>query len=348
MEQLINQFKLIRYSGEPSFGNLKEMKRRRSDAEGGNPCFEILLRDRGTCNLTEVNLMGFVGEDGSVDYDGLKQAQRLSAKLGYRMASIELELNEWDKVNVEDRLVGCSLTGVMDFLNKSKLSKEEFSILLNEMRETAHDEVDKMSKLLALQPSKLITTVKPSGTISLLPTVSSGVHFSHSPYYIRRIRINSADPLAKALLKNGFKWYPENGETIENHKTKVFEFPVKAPNGKTKYDVTAIEQLELYKLIMENYVDHNASNTIHVRDDEWEDVIQWVYDNWDNIVGVTFISLSDSFYKLMPLESISKSEYEKLIESTPKFNPNTIMQFETFEEEFELDSDCDSGICPIR
>lgn len=346
-EQLKKQFELIRYAGEPSFGNLAEMKRRRPDAQGGNPCFEIILRDRGTCNLSEVNMMGFVAENGSFDWEGIKKAQRYSAKIGYRMASIELELNEWDKVNAEDRLTGCSLTGVMDFINATDMSMEDYAELLRELRDIAHKEVKEMSCKLGLKESKLITTVKPSGTISLLPTVSSGVHFSHSPYYIRRIRINSADPLAKALVKNGFTWFPENGESVENHKTKVFEFPVQAPNGKTKYDVSALEQLELYKLIMENYVDHNASNTIHVRDHEWEEVSEWIYENWDSVVGVTFLSLSDSFYQLMPFEAIDEETYHNLVANTPRFNPNTIREFESFEE-FELEDDCEAGVCPIR
>lgn len=348
MEQLKKQFELIRFSGEPAFGNLAEMRRRREDAQGGNPCFEILLRDRGTCNLTEINMMGFVDDEGNIDYEGLHTAQRMSAKIGYRMASIELELNEWNSVNVEDRLTGCSLTGVMDFINKTNISDYTLKSILQSLRLIAHDETEKLSKKFNMNKPKLVTTVKPSGTISLLPTVSSGVHFSHSPYYIRRIRINSADPLAKALVKSGFTWYPENGETLESHKTKVFEFPVKAPMGRTKYDVSAIEQLELYKTIMENYVDHNASNTVHVRDDEWDDVVDWVYNNWDCIVGVTFLSLSDSFYQLMPLESITEEQYNELVIKTPKFNPNIIKEFESFEEEFELGSDCDSGACPVR
>lgn len=347
-EQLKKQFQLIKYSGEPSFGNLSAMRERREDVQGGNPCFEILLRDRGTCNLTEVNLMGFVDEKGIIDLEGLTKAQRYSAKMGYRMASIELELNEWNLVNQEDRLTGCSLTGVMDFKNSTKMTDDKLAGLVRYLREVAHTEVEVMANKLNLNPSKLITTIKPSGTISLLPTVSSGVHFSHSPYYIRRIRINSSDPLSKALDKNGFTSHPENGDDKLNPKTKVYEFPVKAPEGKTKYNVGAIEQLELYKLMMENYVDHNASNTIHVKDDEWNDVIDWVYDNWDSVVGVTFLSLSDSFYQLMPLEAITEEEFNKMVVITPKFRPSMLKEFENFVEEFELDDECDTGLCPIR
>ena len=348
-QQLKEHFNKLKVSGEPAFANFEEMQRRRSDVQGGNPCFEILLRDRGVCNLTEVNLMGFVREDGSYDKKEMLKAQKFSARIGYRMASIELELHEWNLTNEEDRLTGCSLTGVMDFRNATKISDEDFIELLKELRQSARETAFELADFLQMNHPKLVTTVKPSGTISQLPTVSSGVHFSHAPYYIRRVRVNAKDPLAQALKEVGFPWNPEVGQTVENHKTKVFEFPIKSPEGRTKYDVSAIEQLELYKMIMKNYVDHNASNTIHVRENEWAEVEQWVYDNWDDIVGVTFLSLDNSFYQLLPYEAISKDEYEELLAKQPKFNPSILRKYETFEDEFEiLDPDCDSGVCPVR
>lgn len=347
--ELHNHFEKLKVSGEPAFANFEEMKRRREDVQGGNPCFEIMLRDRGVCNLSEVNLMGFVKSDGTYDKQEILKAQRYSAHIGYRMASIELELHEWDLVNKEDRLTGCSLTGVMDFRNATNISDEEFKVLLQELRTEAQESAYELADLLKMNRPKLVTTVKPSGTISQLPTVSSGVHFSHSPYYIRRVRVNAQDPLAQAMDAASFPWSPEVGQTLESHKTKVFEFPVKAPEGRTKYDVSAIEQLELYKTIMKNYVDHNASNTIHVRPNEWDEVEQWVFDNWDDIVGVTFLSLDDSFYQLLPYEAITKDKYEELLSKQPKFNPSILRQFEKFDEEFDiLDTDCDSGNCPIR
>lgn len=293
--------------------------------------------------------MGFVNENGTYNKKEMLEAQAMSAKIGYRMATIELELHEWDLVNAEDRLIGCSLTGVMDFVNATKMSYEELGELLEELRETAHVSANELADRLKLNRPKLYTCVKPSGTISQLPTVSSGVHFSHSPYYTRRVRVNAKDPLAVAMAESGFNWNPEVGQTAENHTTKVFDFPVKAPEGRTKYDVSAIEQLELYRLIMKHYVDHNASNTIHVRPDEWEGVEQWVYDNWDEVVGVTFLSLDESFYQLMPYESITEEQYDKMLAETPVFNPNILSQYEDFSVEFDIDdSECDSGGCPIR
>ena len=295
-------------------------------------------------------MMGFVNPDGTYNKEEMLKSQSMSAKIGYRMATIELELHEWNLVNVEDRLTGCSLTGVMDFVNATGISNDELAKLLEELREAAHNSANELADRLKLNRPKLYTCIKPSGTISQLPTVSSGVHFSHAPYYARRVRVNAKDPLAIAMADVGFNWYPEVGQTTENHTSKVFEFPVKAPEGRTKYDVSAVEQLELYKLTMKHYTDHNSSNTIHVRPNEWDSVEKWVYENWDDIVGVTFLSLDDSFYQLMPYESITREQYEEMLEKTPKFNPSILSQYENFEEEFELDDDtsCSTGVCPIR
>lgn len=192
--------------------------------------------------------------------------------------------------------------------------------------------------------------LKSHNTLSQLPTVSSGLHFSHSPYYVRRIRINSADPLAKVCEELGYPMYPEVGQEWETCRTKVIEFPVKAPIGKTKYNVSAIEQLEIYKMFMEEYVDHNASNTISVADGEWDSVIQWVYDNWDSVIGITFLSLDDSFYKLLPYEAITEKEYNERVSQMKPFIPSLISKYEIANIEFEADSDpsCGSGACPIR
>ena len=293
-------------------------------------------------------MFAFVNGDGTYEKEAMINAQRLSAKMGYRMATIELELHTWDLVNREDRLTGCSLTGVMDFVNATKMSNEELGELLTELRDVAIEEANKLADFLGMNRPKLVTCNKPSGTISQLPVVSSGVHFSHSPYYIRRVRVSSNDPLAKVMCESGFKWSPEVGQTEDNHSIKVFEFPVKAPEGKTKYDISAIEQLELYKLIMKTYVQHNASNTIHVRPNEWDEVEQWVWDNWDDIVGVTFLSLDDSFYQLLPYEAISKEQYNDMISKIPKINLSLLKKYETFEEFELMESDCTSNGCPVK
>ena len=141
--------------------------------------------------------------------------------------------------------------------------------------------------------------------------MSSGVHYSHSPYYIRRVRITATDPLCRVCEELGYPVLPEVGQDPKDPTTKVLEFPVKAPAGRVKGDVTAIEQLENYKMLMEHYVDHNCSITVHVRENEWEDVEQWVWDHWDDVVALSFPSCDDSFYELLPYEEIDQAEYER-------------------------------------
>jgi ribonucleoside-diphosphate reductase alpha chain/ribonucleoside-triphosphate reductase len=338
----------MRISGEPAFQNLEAAKKRKEDAEGGNPCMEIILRNRGMCNLTEVNTMGFV-ENGKLNYEELYKAQRLSARAGYRMACITFELYKWDKVNKEDMLIGCGLTGWQDMVNATNMKEDEEVILLERLKQITHDSANELADKLDKNRPKLYTTIKPSGTLSQLPTISSGIHFSHSPYYIRRVRINTHDPLVQVIKELEYPIYPEVGQTWENCDTVVIEFPVKSPIGKTKHDITAIEQLEIYKKFMKHYVDHNTSITVHVKNYEWDDVEQWVWDNWDEVVAISFLSLNDSFYQLMPYEEISEEEYNKRIISMKPFTPSLLTKYE--KEEVEIDigsSDCASGVCPVR
>lgn len=152
--------------------------------------------------------------------------------------------------------------------------------ILKLLRATARYEVKKYALSLGLKAPDLVTTIKPEGTLSLLPTVSPGLHYNHSPYYIRRIRINIEDPLYKVVEQLGYTIHTEVGQTDEDCTIKVIDFYVESPSKITKQDVSAIEQLENYKMFMENYVDHNASCTITVKEDEWEGIVDWVNDNW--------------------------------------------------------------------
>jgi len=311
-------------------------------------CFEILLRSRGLCNLITLNVFYFI-IDGKLDVNKLLEAQRLSVRAGYRMTCVNLELHEWDLVQKEDRLLGCSLTGWQDMVNATNMTINEQKELLSKLKNVAIEESKKYSAQLNMKEPLLVTTVKPEGTLSLLPGVSSGVHYSHSPYYIRRIRINSNDPLVKVCKELGYPVHYEVGETKENNNTKVIEFPVKSPQGKTKYDVSAIEQLEIYKMFQEYYVQHNTSITVHVRDNEWDEVEQWIWDNWDIVVGVSFLSLSDSFYPLMPYESITEEEYNKRIKEMKPFIPSLLSKYEKEEVEIDIGNEgCENGSCPIR
>lgn len=348
-EQLHRHMETLRYSGEPGFVNQEAALVRRKDFKGVNPCVEILLKNQQTCNLTTVNIMAFV-EDGVLNKEKLFEAQRLSTRIGYRMTNTNLELYQWDKAQKDDRLLGVSLTGYQDTVNAVGLSYDEQAQLLRELREVSHNAMKEIAKEIGGKESLLVTTVKPEGTISLLPTVSSGVHYSHAPYYIRRVRINSNDALVKVCEELGYPILPENGEEWDTCRTKVIEFPVKAPEGLTKYDVSAIQQLENYKLFMENYVDHNASITVSVRNYEWEEVEEWIWNNWSFVIGISFLSLDDNYYPLLPFEACSKEEYEKRKLDMKQFNPELIQKYEKeeSEEDLEEDAECATGGCAIR
>lgn len=347
-DQLHWQIEQMRYSGEPGWVNAEAGRKRRPNFQGVNPCAEILLDSKGLCNLTTLNVAAFV-KDGELDLQGLLYAQRLSARAGYRMTQVELELPHWNQVHDRDNLIGTSLTGWQDMVNATHMSYEDQAHLLRKLRQVAKNESESYALEIGDNVPLLVTTVKPEGTLSQLPTVSSGVHYSHSPYYIRRVRINAADPLVKVCEELGYPVFPEVGQDLENCTTKVLEFPIMAPEGKTKYDVTALEQLENYKLFMDNYVDHNASITVHVRDHEWNDVEAWVWEHWDEIVAISFLSLDDSFYELLPYEAIDQAEYERRVEQMKPFRPSLISKYEVEEMQFDIGADgCDAGICPIR
>ncbi|MDR2157549.1 MAG: ribonucleoside-triphosphate reductase, adenosylcobalamin-dependent [Clostridiales Family XIII bacterium] len=348
-ERLNLHLRQMRYSGEPGWVNEAAGRKRRPNFNGVNPCAEILLDSKGLCNLTTVNVMGFVTADGALDREGLLKAQRLSARAGYRMTCTELEIPEWNAVQQRDRLLGCSLTGWQDMVNATHLNLEEQKTLLRDLRETAVTAAREYAAELCMNEPLLVTTIKPEGTLSLLPVVSSGVHFSHAPYFVRRVRVSADDPLVKVCEELEYPVFPEVGQTPENAMTKVVEFPVKAPIGKSKGDVSAIEQLEIYKLFMEQYVEHNCSITVHVRDDEWAGVEQWVWDNWDDVVALSFLSYDDSFYELLPFEEIPREEYERRAADMKPFIPSLISKYEKDEVDYDIgDEGCEGGVCPVR
>ena len=339
----------MRYSGEPGWVNAEAGAKRRPNFNGINPCAEILLDSKGLCNLTTINVKAFVKEDGKLDRDALLESQRLSARAGYRMTCTELEIPEWNNVQQRDKLLGCSITGWQDMVNATNMDRAAQIELLKDLKTAAREAADSYADELGLQRPLLITTVKPEGTLSLMPVVSSGVHFSHAPYYIRRIRISADDPLTKVCEELGYPVLLEVGQSIENCSTKVVEFPVKAPEGKHKGDVSAIEQLEIYKMFMEYYVEHNCSITVHVRDNEWDGVEQWVFDNWDETVALSFLSYDDSFYDLLPYEEITEKQYRERVAAMNAFVPSLIAKYEKEEVQFDIGNEgCEGGICPVR
>lgn len=305
-----------------------------------------------------MNLSAFV-QEGEWLLDSLLSSMALITRMGSRITLVDMWDSEWDYVQKRDRLLGVSLTGIVEAYNKLSInSRKSFSHILAKLSQTARFEADSYHEQLGIQRSLLVTTVKPEGSLSQLPTVSSGVHAPYAPFYKRRIRVSSNDPIAKALRDLGLQPVPENGQGNDLYapecNTWVFEFPIKTEASIRAIDEPALEQLERYKLLMSQYAEHTVSVTITVASDEWDAVCQWVYDNWDYCIGIAFLPRFDPSdnatpYPNMPYESISESDYfsidldeDKLIE--------LISFYETEYEEYELDASCGTkgGSCPIR
>jgi ribonucleoside-triphosphate reductase (thioredoxin) len=342
------------------FINLEEARRRRPNAEGLNPCAEILLDSYGVCNLTTVNMVEFVSKINGeyyIDVNGLLDAQRRSARAGLRMTLAELEIPHWNAVQQRDRLLGTSLTGVKDAMAMIDYTEQEEGTLLGMLGQIARDEADEFAKEMRVSSPLLVTTVKPEGTISQVAGgVSSGLHWSHSPYYIRRIRINAADPLAKAVQSIGWHVNPEVGtpgetheERLTNARTLVIDFPVASGASRTKDDVTASEQFDTYFRFQRHYTEHNSSNTIHVRPEEWGEAEQIVWDGWDEFTAVSFLAYDGGSYQLAPYEAITTEQYEEMASKLAEFDPAILRKFETGEDsDLEGMDGCEGGVCPIR
>lgn len=359
-EKIHELFNSIRTSGEPGIINVEEAKRRRADFAGVNPCCEIILPPNAVCNLTTVNMVAFADKQGNVDWDSLEEAFVLSARAGYRMTCVDLELEGWNVAHHRDRLTGCSMTGWQDFI--AKVSNDTFvraggkAGILKWLRNVIHEAGEDIASELKTPVPLLMTALKPEGSLSLVANgVSPGVHWQHSPYFIRRIRVNAHDPLALTAKELGWQIHPEVGQDMETATTLVIDFPVHSPSEVTKADIPAVEQLKEYILFQKFYTDMNTSNTITVKPDEWEEVEDFVYNHWDDMLGVTFLELNSTYYPLMPYEECTKEEYEELKSKMKPFDPDLLNAMElssrNMGKEFEILDDraeCSQGVCPIR
>jgi ribonucleoside-diphosphate reductase alpha chain len=288
--------------------------------QGTNPCGEIMLRDMEFCNLSEVVVRP------TDDLDSLLDKVECAAWLGViqsSFTSFPYLRKQWKKNCDTEALLGVSLTGQMD--NPSVLSSEALNALKSRVIRIAR----KASGVLGTKMPVATTCVKPSGTVSQLVDSASGVHPRWSQYYIRRYRIAARDPLFTMLKKMKIPCNPENGQTKKDASTWVLEFPVKSPDGCiTRKDVTAMEQLKHYKNLQHNWCEHNASMTVYVREDEWFEVGNWVYQNWDIINGVSFLPYDGGHYKLAPYEEIDVHTYERLIKTHPIIDYNALSKYE--------------------
>jgi len=292
--------------------------------QGTNPCGEIMLRDMEFCNLSEV----VVREDD--DLDSLLDKVETATWLGVIQSTFTYFpylRDSWKKNCDVERLLGVSLTGQMD--NPSVLTSDALKALRSRVLRISR----KAAKVLDINVPVATTCVKPSGTVSQLVDSASGVHPRYSQYYIRRYRISSRDPLFRLMKDSGIKATPEVGQTKEDASTWVLEFPVKSPDGCiTRKDVTALEQLRHYKNLQHNWCEHNASMTVYVREDEWFEVGNWVYKNWDIINGVSFLPYDGGHYELAPYEEIDARTYKRLIKDLPVINYSKLSDYELQDE----------------
>jgi len=317
---------------EKSSGYIGEM--------GTNPCGEIILRSRQFCNLSEVVARA---EDKEED---LLRKIRIATILGTYQSTLTkfgYLSKEWKENCEAERLLGVSVTGQWD----STLARN------GEMLKKMKNEAIKINKIYAkrfgISESTCITAVKPSGTVSQTVDCASGMHPRHAPYYIRRVRITATDALFKMMKDQGVPYHPEVGQSSEDANTFVLEFPMKAPAGAIcKDDITAIDQLEHWKIVKLNYTEHNPSVTISVGENEWIQVAHWLYQNWDIVGGLSFLPRSNHVYQLAPYEAIDEKTYKELVSKMPDFDFSKIVTYELKDEtEVKKELACVAGVCDI-
>ena len=305
---------------------------------GTNPCSEIILRDKQFCNLTEV-----VVRNGDTE-ESLARKVKLATILGTiqsTLTNFQFLSAEWTKNTEEERLLGVSLTGIMD----AKITSNPDPKMLERLRDVARETNEKYAKKLDIPVSASITCVKPSGTVSQLVDSASGIHTRHNDYYFRRIRMDKKDPIYGFLKDKGVD---VEDEAFRPDSTAVFTFPMKAPKGAILRDgLTAIEQLENWLIYQRHWCEHKPSVTISVKDEEWVEVGAWVWKHFDEISGVSFLPHSDHTYQQAPYEDCNKEQYEELLARTPK-----VIDWTEFTEEEDNTTGqqqlaCVAGVCEI-
>lgn len=313
---------------------------------GTNPCSEIILRDKQFCNLTEV----VVRADDT--FESLKRKCELATILGTLQSTFtdfEFIGEDWKRNTEEERLLGVSLTGIMDHpvLNGSDRPKDDKHLpeILENLRNHCRSVNEEWAKKLGIQPAAAITCVKPSGTVSQLVDSASGIHARHSAYYIRTIRMDKKDPLTVFLKESGVPYedcmrYPES--------TGIFSFPIKSPEGAiTRNERTALEQLDLWLTYQRFFCEHKPSITVYVKESEWLEVGAWVFEHFDEVSGISFLPHSEHTYIQAPYQEVTKEQYEEFLTKMP-----TELNFNSFSEEEDNTTGaqqlaCTAGGCEI-
>lgn len=308
-----------------------------------NPCGEIILRPYGLCNLTEV----IVRADDTMET--LAEKVEIATIIGTfqsTLTNFKYVRQIWRKNAEEERLLGVSMTGIMD--HPVLRGTSDLAVgMLTALRQYAIDINARYSSTLGINASSAITTVKPSGTVSQLVDSASGIHPRWNAHYFRTVRADKKDPLAKFMRSRGF---PVEDEQRRPDATDVFYFPVKAPeNAVLRHDISAIDQLEHYLMFKRHWCEHNPSITVYVKDEEWLRVGDWLYRNFDEVGGVSFLPHSDHVYAQAPYQDLTAEEYEKALAKMPQnVDWTELGQFEAEDNTVgSQELACLSGVCEI-
>jgi len=308
---------------------------------GTNPCSEIILRPYQFCNLTEVVVRA---EDTPADIADKVEIATILGTWQSTLTKFPYLRKVWQKNTEEERLLGVSLTGILDNKVMGDVNDGARRIL-RELKQVAVETNANLSTLLGIPQSTAITCVKPSGTVSQLVDSASGIHPRHSSYYIRRVRGDKKDPLSQFLKDQGV--HTEDC-VMKPDSTVVFSFPIEAPEGATvRDDLTAIDHLELWMMYQKEWCEHKPSVTISVKEEEWMEVGAWVWKNFDDISGISFLPYDGGSYRQAPYEECTKEEYVKLLGNTPpKIKWNELVEVDDNVKGVQ-ELACSSGSCEV-
>jgi ribonucleoside-triphosphate reductase len=303
---IINMEGLRNYTNAP--------RRDLSKVQGLNPCAEILLRSKQLCNLTEVIVKEF---DTTEELQRKVQIASLLGTVQSSLTNFKYLRKIWRDNCEEERLLGVSLTGQFGHpVLSGQSGLEELGDVLDILRETAIKTNEVYAKRFGINVSTAITTAKPSGTVSQLTNTSSGMHAWHNDFYYRTVRADNKDPMTQYMKDINIYNEPD---VMAPDSTTVFYFPIAAPKtAVTRRDLTAIEHLEVWKVYKTRWTEHNPSVTISVKEDEWIEVANWVYENWEFVGGISFLPYDTGSYKQAPYQDCTEDEYNALAAKTPK------------------------------
>lgn len=307
---------------------------------GTNPCSEIILRPYQFCNLTEVIVREKDTKDTLMEKVGVAS---IIGTIQSTFTHFPYLRRVWQTNTEQERLLGVSLTGILD--NVLMRDTETLPELLSDLRVRAVEANQYMAAKLDIEPSAAITCVKPSGTVSQLVNSASGIHARHSKYYIRTVRGDNKDPLTQFLIDKGV---PNEPCVMKGDTTTVFSFPVKSPdNCVTRDDMTAINHLKLWQIYQEHWCEHKPSITVSVKETEWPEVGAYVWNNFDDISGISFLPYDGGSYRQAPYNECSKEEYEEFLTKMPTEIDWDQMIEEDDETTASQELSCSAGACEI-